>query len=414
MPMTASPSSMARAAALIKEAGGQRGIALVAGLRDGMLVKALALRSNFHVIAIDENPGSIARLRDQLKRAGLYGVRATAIQADPGSISLPPYLARIITTETPNRMANSWGGLLPSLRPYGGIAALGLEPGVGFATAENLKALKPGRFELAELNGKAQVRRVGALPGSAQYQGGYEPCEDALVRFPLGVLWFDDSLSHFKRSPQPHFMDGVMVSRPKDWQAPRVKGDWSIDYPLRGAILSDIYTGRILDASESSGLRKKLPDIGRSTPQPSYYHAPHQKTYLNPDPPLVGERVNPLTGLKEPRVFPKTYGCDGGVDYGSFYTCEAERPRSTTRPWRAARCLSADLEAAARTASSLRRPPERPLFLRRLHLQLSPASGLAMRRHARTTNNGPPGATIRRDRIPFNESASTSARPAIA
>ena len=164
------------------------------------------------------------------------------------------------------------------------------------------------------------VRRVGALPGSAQYEGNYAHCEDRLVRFPLGVLWFDDTLSHFKRSPQPQFIDGLMVSRPKDWQAERVKGDWSIDYPLRRPVLSDIYTGRILQPSEATSVRAKLPDIGRSGPQPSYYHAPHQKTWLNPEPPVVGSRVNPLTGAEEARMFPKMYGCDGGVDYGSLYT----------------------------------------------------------------------------------------------
>ena len=58
----------------------------------------------------------------------------------------------------------------------------------------------------------------------------------------------------------------------------------------------------------------------------SYYHAPHQTKALLPNPPdpaLAGERVNPLTELKEPRVIPKTYGCDGGVDYGMFYTLRA-------------------------------------------------------------------------------------------
>jgi outer membrane protein assembly factor BamB len=320
LPLSATPSMLAKAESLIKEAGGTHGVAVVAGLQDGALTKALTLKSSYHVIAIDDDSGRVERLRNELKQAGVYGTRVAVIQADPRSISLPPYLANLITTETPDRMADSWGELLPSLRPYGGVAALDVWPGVGIATADKLKTLNPGSFELTAQKGNAQIRRVGALPGSAQYQGGYEHCEDTLVRFPLGVLWFDDTLSHFKRSPQPQFMDGVMVSRPKDWQAPRVKGDWSIDYPLRAAVLSDMYTGRILHKSEAPTLRKKLPDVGRSTPQPSYYHAPHQKTYLSPDPPLAGERVNPLTGLKEPRVFPKTYGCDGGVDYGLFYT----------------------------------------------------------------------------------------------
>lgn len=34
----------------------------------------------------------------------------------------------------------------------------------------------------------------------------------------------------------------------------------------------------------------------------------------------MDQRVNPLTGREEARTFPKTYGCDGGVNYGDFFT----------------------------------------------------------------------------------------------
>ena len=61
------------------------------------------------------------------------------------------------------------------------------------------------------------ITREGALSGSANYEGNWEESWDKRVRGPLGVLWFDDSLSHFKRSPQPKFIDGVMISTPKDW-----------------------------------------------------------------------------------------------------------------------------------------------------------------------------------------------------
>jgi hypothetical protein len=42
--------------------------------------------------------------------------------------------------------------------------------------------------------------------------------------------------------------------------------------------------------------------------------------------PVVGQRTNPLTGLEEPCAFPKTYGCDGGVDYGLLYTLRSGTP----------------------------------------------------------------------------------------
>ena len=322
-PLTASPQSRKLAASLVEEAASPHGVAIVLGLNDGDLVRALLRESNYHVIAIDDDVDRVARLREQLQSAEMYGVRAAVLQGDPRTISLPQYLAMLITTEMPGGLKDVSPNVLQSLRPFGGVAVLGIKPGSQFVSKEALQSQKPGRFLAAELDGNVLIRRIGALPGTADYRGNYAHCEDALVRFPLGVLWFDDTLAHFKRSPQPLFNNGVMVSRPKDWHAPRIKGDWSVDYPLMRPVLSDIYTGRVFDKSEETALRKSLPPLDLKTPQKSYYHAPDQKTALLPNPPdpiLAGERVNPLTGLKEPRIFPKTYGCDGGVDYGMFYT----------------------------------------------------------------------------------------------
>lgn len=321
--LTTSSQSRRVAASLVAEAASPHGVAVVLGLGDGALVRALLRESNYHVIAVDDDVDRVAQLRSELQSAGMYGTRAAVLQGDPRSVSLPQYLATLITTEMSAGLQNASPNLLQSLRPFGGVAALGVKSGSQLASKETLNSQKPGRFLAAELNGNVLIRRIGALPGTADYRGGYAHCEDALVRFPLGVLWFDDTLAHFKRSPQPLFKNGVMVSRPKDWHAPRIKGNWSVDYPLMRPVLSDIYTGRIFDESEETALRKSLPPLDLKTPQQSYYHAPDQKTALLPNPPdpiLAGERVNPLTGLKEPRVFPKTYGCDGGVDYGMFYT----------------------------------------------------------------------------------------------
>jgi outer membrane protein assembly factor BamB len=322
-PLKADPQSRKLAAGLVAEGASPHGVAVVLGLNGGALVRALLRESNYHVIAIDNDADRVAQLRQQLQSSGMYGTRAAVLQGDPRTDSLPQYFATLITTELPGGLQDASPNVLQSLRPFGGVAALGIKPGNQFVSKETLQSQKPGRFLVAELNRNVLIRRIGALPGTADYRGNYAHCEDALVRFPLGVLWFDDTLAHFKRSPQPLFKNGVMVSRPKDWHAPRIKGNWSVDYPLMRPVLSDIYTGRIFDESEEAALRKSLPPLDLKTPQQSYYHAPDQKTALLPNPPdpiLAGERINPMTGLKEPRIFPKTYGCDGGVDYGSFYT----------------------------------------------------------------------------------------------
>ena len=322
-PLDPTPAAMKRAARLIRESPGTHGVAIVLGLQDGALVKALIQESAYRVIAIDNNAERVAKLRRELQSAGLYGIRAAVIEGDPETVSLPPYLADLITTERPDGLTNASNNLLQTLRPFGGIAVLGIGPESDVASEASLNAQEPGRFRSADFDGEALIRRIGPLPGTADYKGGYAHCHDTLVRFPLGVLWFDDTLAHFKRSPQPLFSNGVMISRPKDWHATRIKGDWSVDYPLMRPVLSDIYTGRIFDESEQMDLRKSLPPPDLKTRQKSYFHAPHQTDALLPNPPdpaLAGERVSPMTGQKEPRVIPKTYGCDGGVDYGMFYT----------------------------------------------------------------------------------------------
>ncbi len=320
--LTTTQAATTFAKRLVAESASPHGNALVLGIQDGTLVKALLQESMVHVVAIDDDADRVDQLRRQLDDAGLYGQRAAVIQSDPRDIELPPYVATVMTTESPERLADCWPALLQSLRPFGGVAALR----IGEVDRTEIAQLQPGNFEISALASQLIVRRVGALPGATEYAGNWQPSPDELVRFPLGVLWFDDTLAHFKRSPQPQFVDGVMISRPKDWRAPRIEGEYSTDYPLLPPVLSDIYSGRVLADSEQTDLRARLADSDPSKPEPSQYRPPRQKDAWKPELPVIGERINPLTGETEPRAFPKTYGCDGGVDYGSFYTLRSGTP----------------------------------------------------------------------------------------
>ncbi len=324
--MTSTANSTTLAEHLVRESAGPHGYAFVVGLQDGSLVKALLQESQYHVVAFDDDHVRIDKLRRELTDAGIYGTRAAVIESDPQQVVLPPYVATLVTTETPDRLADAWPALLQTLRPFGGIAASGRTAEQTAVDVKTLQSLKPGNFEQSQIDRQTLIRRVGALPGATEYDGNWQPSTDELVRFPLGVLWFDDTLAHFKRSPQPQFSGGVMISRPKDWHAARVKGDYSVDYPLLPPVLSDIYTGRVLNNSEQPDLRASLKESDPTKHEQSQYRPPRQKDAWKPKQPVVGERTNPLTGQQEPRTFPKTYGCDGGVDYGSFFTLRAGTP----------------------------------------------------------------------------------------
>ena len=300
-----------QAKSIVAHASSEHGIAVVYGLVDGELVKALVESSHYHVVALDDDLERCQALRRDLDSAGVYGARAAVMHCLLDQVALPPYVTTVMVTE---RDSLPISPSLQTLRPFGGVAMNVVRPGPG------IDRMKQQGFVVSNKKSDVVVERQGALAGANEYAGDWALSEDQLVRFPLGVLWFDDTLAHFKRSPQPRFNQGEMISRPKDWRAARVKGNYKIDYPLLPPVLSDIYTGRVLDDSERMDLRNQLTATSPSIAEPSQYRPPRQQDDWKPKKPVVGQRRNPITGEMEPRTFLKTYGCDGGVDYGDLYT----------------------------------------------------------------------------------------------
>lgn len=302
------------ASKLLAAAGAERGYALVLGLGEPGFLEALAAQSQFKILALSDSSAAVAEVRRRLTSSRLYGERVALRQVAPTAAGLPPYFANLIVLAAdaavpdPTVLKQIYGWL----RPYGG-RLVGPE-----ALARIAEVAKLPQAEVRSLpNGLVVVTREGALPGSTNYKSDWQASPDELVKAPVGVLWFDDTLGLFKRAPQPKFMDGVMISTDKDWlDASNRKGKQ--DYHLRPAVFSDVYTGRILDAKEAPELRRNHSDVDLTSIQPSQYRP--EKT------PLPGTRVNPLTGAYEARSFPKSYGCDKGFDYGLLYTMRSGTP----------------------------------------------------------------------------------------
>ncbi|WP_146855459.1 PQQ-binding-like beta-propeller repeat protein [Brevifollis gellanilyticus] len=268
------------AKATIKAAGTDRGYVLMIGPNQPGFIESLLANSHYHIIVLAEDMAAKARLIE----AGLYGERASVMNLTE---DLPPYFANVIIA-----LEGGHEPFLNTLRPNGG------------------KVIGPE----ARL-----IHTRGALEGSTNYLADWNANEDPLVQAPLGVLWFDDALSNFKRAPQPKIVDGVMITADKDWlDATNRKG--KLDYKLLAPVFSDIYTGRVLDEYEEPELRKKFGSVDMEAVQQAQYRPPTQKNDWAPDQPKAGLRINPLTSEEEPRVFPKSYGCDGGFDYGGIYT----------------------------------------------------------------------------------------------
>ncbi len=299
----------------------KHGYALLLGAGDDSgLIESLLSETEFRVIAVESRRERVRSLRDERWTNAMTGERLAVIEDDPANVGLPPYFAELIVlNESLTLKPSELRRVYESLRPFGGMLMARSDKQL----PEGVELEGAGRSETE--SGWTLITREGALPGSTNYGGNWDESRDERVRGPLGVLWFDDSLSHFKRSPQPKFIDGVMISTPKDWTDETTR-ELKVDYRLLAPVFSDVYTGRILSEKEAPWLRHSFSKVDLETVQPSQYRPPGQKDDWKPEAPQAGERTNPMTLETEPRVFPKSYGCDGGLDYGLLYTMRSGTP----------------------------------------------------------------------------------------
>src|SRR6185436_2212067 len=219
-----------------------RGYGLVWGIGDGAAVESL-LATELQIVAVDPDAEKVHALRRRLDRAGLYGPRAVAQTGDPADHGFPESFATVIVCPDPlavglDRRPDFAERLFLPLRPYGGAAAVALPPDRREAFEKRAAALPGARIR--QEGRWTWLTREGALPGATNYTENWQTNRDEQVRAPLGVLWYDDTLGHFKRSPQPAFVDGIMVSRPKNWKTS------ARPYTLLPPVYSDVFTGRVL------------------------------------------------------------------------------------------------------------------------------------------------------------------------
>ena len=297
---------------ILSATGKHSGYALVRGIGTGRLIEELATQTGMHVIAVDPDAKKVDALRRRLDLAGLYGRRVAIHTGDPAQFDFPPYLADLIVSEDWPAAGLAGGTafvkkIFESLRPYGGAIFFTIPMSQQRAFLKHVFRADLAITQIEQYDDFLMVKRWGALPGTSNYTGQWMS-PDELVKAPLGVLWFDDSVRQFKRSPQPKIIDGVMISQQKAWLT--TKRPYSLEAPT----FADVYTGRVLSKEEALAAIKTLPEIDTG-PQPPQYRPPD----VDEDN-VWGERICPVTELKEPRLLPKSYGCEPGVDYGHMIT----------------------------------------------------------------------------------------------
>ncbi len=244
-PDAAPPDEWTRQAEAILSCSGVReGYALVLGAGDTRLLTELARQSALHVTAVESDAARRDAVRREMDRQGLYGSRVALLAGDPLASSVPAYAHSLVVVSEAETAGIIERGSFPqavfqSLRPYGGVACL-----VG-GTEEALRSLAvQSDFTGAQVRaegGCAMLVRAGAPPGAGDWthedaDPGRTRCSrDAMVRPPLGLLWFggsagfDDFFNTHAHALRPQVAAGRMV----------IRGP--------GALHAvDVYTGRLL------------------------------------------------------------------------------------------------------------------------------------------------------------------------
>ncbi len=306
-----------KAAAILKATDVRDGYAVVMGIESGRLVEELVRQSELHLIAIDENAAKVAALRQRLYEAGLYGTRASVLVGDPVTYPLPPYLASLIVSETPDALEQVDETALATavfhaLRPYGGVAC------VWGALADQARMEEIMHDEEAfhgacvrQAEEFVLLARSGALPGAADWShdeanAARTGASEDKLQAPTAVLWFDAS-HRWHRQPG-HLQVRVSGGRLLILEAGLLRA-------------TDVYTGRELWAVD-------LP-IGQAIPDPVARPGIHRQ----PSRPRSLAAATELVALEDAIYLTDGSGCKVLDPTTGETATRFELPESLTAAW---------------------------------------------------------------------------------
>ncbi|MCA9174134.1 MAG: PQQ-binding-like beta-propeller repeat protein [Planctomycetales bacterium] len=277
-PAAADDDSKARQAtrqqsARLLDGGDREGYAFWFGdlTADRPLLEAIATASPFTQLAVvdrgSDNGDALSAFRNWLHGQGLYGRRVTAHAGTPASFAAPHYVAhQVFVSDAAAQPAESLSAAYRSVRPYGGTLHLLAEPSQRQELAERVGQLQLEQAKVEVTEFGVLVRRVGALPGSADWTHQYGDIANSIksrderVRLPLGLLWFGGSSN----------MDVL----PRHGHGPpeQVVGGRLFIEGMNSLSARDVYTGRVL-------WKRSFEDLGTFG---IYYDKTYRDTPLDP------------------------------------------------------------------------------------------------------------------------------------
>lgn len=242
-----------RANVMLRSTGIRDGYALVYGAKDIKFLESLLLKTTLSMVVFDKDPDRITFLREYFDNRGITAERLCCMHYGTSRPLLPKYIASLTILNDLDYLHNlnsdDLNEIYESTRPYGGKIWIRSF----FGKRRKIKMLvKQRNFYGADLKhrwGHTIVSRTGSLQGSSDWTHAYGniantiKSDDAIVKAPLGVLWFGgnsnlDVLPRHGHGPSEQVIDGRLI----------IEGINSIS-------ARDVYTGRMLWKREFEKLK---------------------------------------------------------------------------------------------------------------------------------------------------------------
>jgi len=230
--MTAVYASVAQG--ILDNTGLTRGYCLDYGCGDGRLAYELARRSDLNIIGVAEDAATVARARQALRAAGLYGSRVTIMQSPLSSLPHTKDVFNLVVSAdllTATAVPGQSSELFRVLRPGGGVAWLGYPTGV-VGNLSNWPALDTWIRSGISTNDASILSDAGRsvkvtrnpLAGGGSWTHGYaDPANTAcsqdqrVIGSGMKLQWFGmpgprGMIDRGCRNPQPLSVNGFLIA----------------------------------------------------------------------------------------------------------------------------------------------------------------------------------------------------------
>jgi outer membrane protein assembly factor BamB len=188
MPPKSDPAFAETAKAMLREADGVKGFALVVGKDCVPLACELAKQSQFKITCVEFEAARLPALRKEVAATGLYGHRVTVEAGTAEKLPFPDLAANLVVALDPPPAASE---LLRVLKPCGGVLLT--------SNKVELPDVVKKAGTASTLNDRGWTKLVRSeLPGSGWWThqfadaGGSGSSGDARIKGRLDVLWFGE------------------------------------------------------------------------------------------------------------------------------------------------------------------------------------------------------------------------------